>query len=426
MNASCINDVLESHIDQLVEWLDGNGLVGWDPYDLWDSKIGTWMRLRHNLLSRITCYLVSGLSERFPLHTRKLLGVRPAVNAKGVGLLAAAMLELENCGKFKQDRNGGISSNECFSWLDENRISIAGGCGWGYPFDWQTRILIPRNTPTVVNSAIIGDAYWLKYKLYGDLGSLHRCEDICRFFVNGLNRTGGMDGAFCFSYTPLDTFQVHNANLMGAEFLVRIGKEIGASEWLDIGLRATEFSVKQMREDGTLGYWSNEQTGKNNLQDVYHSGFEIRALNSIAEISGNEMCRKVADEYFKTWRRDFFSPRCWPRYLRDEADVVEVHSCAEAILCTTAMFNSGRISRDTLLRITEGVMAAAVKRLWVEIASSGYFASKSYRQWYGTRLVKIPFIRWGQAWMLRALTRLFSTIQGVTAVDRLGACAKVS
>lgn len=395
----------------LVNWLENNGWAGWDPYDIWDNRIGMWMAKRENIFERIASELISRVGSFSPVGLRKVFRVKPRINAKAMGLFAAGFLQLEAVDKVPRQINGEPGYVPCFRWLEEHKVVEFGGCGWGYPFDWRSRVLIPRDTPTVVNSAIIGDAYWLKYKYHGDRDALSQCENICQFIMTGLNRSGNRkDGSFCFSYTPLDNFQVHNANLFGAEFLVRIGTETGQSDWVETGIAAANFSLSEIRADGTLNYWSNEQA-KGIQQDTYHSGFEIRALDSIACQTGSKEFRHAADNYFQTWLKDYFSKDGSPCLGRGRTNVIEVHSCAESLLCTVKMFKSGNFSQELLLKHNQGVLSA-VEKLWVQVASDkGYFASKMHEPFGFDIKVNIPYIRWGQAWMFNALAGLVSVFK---------------
>ncbi len=406
-----LEKVIDYYVDQSLNWLKDNGWAGWDPYDIYDNRIGMWMAKRENLAQRIASGLTSRANNLCPILIRQILRVKPRINAKAMGLFAAGFLQMEAS---EEDPlyliDGKPGYMPCFHWLENHKVEQSGGCGWGYPFDWRSRVLIPRNTPTVVNSAIIGDAYWLKYKFHGDKKALSQCEHICKFFLNGLNRSGHRnDGSFCFSYTPVDDFQVHNANLFGAEFLIRIGLEAGHDDWVETGLNAAKFSLAEIREDGTLNYWSNEQAA-GLQQDTYHSGFEIRALNGIANLTGDKNFRRATDKYFNTWLRDFFSTDGTPCLGRAQTDVIEVHSCAEALLCAANMFEAGNFPRELFLKHVEGVLSAAAK-LWVQEAPDrGYFAPKRYNQFGFDIKVGIPYIRWGQAWMFNAITMIQATI----------------
>lgn len=399
-------DQTKFYLNQLSNWLENNGWAGWDPYDIYDNRIGMWMAKRENIFQSIANGLTSHANEFFPVHLRKALRVKPQINAKAMGLFAAGFLQLEASENAPRLVNGEPGYVPCFRWLEKHKVTRFGGSGWGYPFDWRSRVLIQRNTPTVVNSAIIGDAYWFKYKYHGDKKALSESVNICKFILNGLNRSGHKNnGAFCFSYTPVDKFQVHNANLFGAEFLIRVGMETARDDWVKTGLAAASFSLSEIREDGTLNYWSNDQAG-GLQQDTYHSGFEIRAINGIACITGYKEFQQAADKYFHTWQKDFFSKEGVPCLSRGQTDVLEVHSCAEALLCAAKMFEAGNFSKELFLKHIKSVLSAASK-LWVkEAPDKGYFASKRFKKFGFDIKVDIPYIRWGQAWMFNALVNV--------------------
>jgi hypothetical protein len=396
----------------MLTWVEKNGWAGWDPYDIWDNPIGMWVAKRENIVQRTATGLMSRVAEFLPVALRKVMRVKPQVNPKAMGLFAAAFLHLEASENVPFLINGEPGYLPCFSWLEKHKVVRFGGCGWGYPFDWRSRILIPRNTPTIVNSAIIGDSYWIKYKYHGDKEALSQCENICQFIMTGINRSGyKSDGSFCFSYTPIDNFQVHNANLFGAEFLIRIGTETGRDDWVEAGLSAASFSLSEIRADGTLNYWSNEQA-QGLQQDTYHSGFEIRALDSIARLTGDSKFRQAANRYFATWLRDFFSKQGVPCFLRGQHDVIEVHSCAESLLCAARVFDGGNFSRELFLKHVRQVFDTAVQSLWVQDGTDkGYFAMRNGTHFGVNWKIKIPMIRWGQAWMFNALSTVLSCVR---------------
>ncbi|MDB4264743.1 hypothetical protein N9893_01625, partial [bacterium] len=176
------------------------------------------------------------------------------------------------------------------------------------------------------------------------------------------------------------------------------------------GLAAANFSLSEIREDDTLNYWSNEQA-KGIQQDTYHSGFEIRALNGIACLTGAKEFRQASDNYFSMWLRDFFSKDGAPCFSRMKTDVIEVHSCAEALLCASKMFETGNCSGELFLKHVKGVLFAAAK-LWVQkTPEEGYFASKKHKQFGFEIKVDIPYIRWGQAWMFNALATVQTALR---------------
>ncbi|MBW2003494.1 MAG: hypothetical protein JRI72_02620 [Deltaproteobacteria bacterium] len=73
------------------------------------------------------------------------------------------------------------------------------------------------------------------------------------------------------------------------------------------------------------------------------------------------------------------------------------------------MFESGNFSKELFFKHVKGVLSAAAK-LWVNKSQDqGYFSSKHYKRFGLGIKVDIPYIRWGQAWMLNALAAVYTT-----------------
>ena len=390
----------EKYFNKLNNWVTKNGWEGWDPYDVFDNKIGLWAGIRGNINQKLVMSIMSRLNQSHPLLLRKIFGTKKKVNPKGMGLFASAYTEILYILKNNERYNFKKNQEACFGWLENNKIVKFGGIGWGYSFDWMSRKKIPKNTPTAVNSTIIGDAYWKKYKLFSDDRSLLKCKNICEFIMKGLNRTGKTkNGYFCFSYTPLDNFQVHNANLFAAEFLIRIGLEIDNQEWVDHGLLSANFSINEIREDGTLNYWSNSQS-KDLEQDTYHSGFEIRSLNKIGVLTKISEILDASKYYFETWSKDFFSNSGSPCFVRGDKDITEIHSVAEPILSFNQFFENDFLEKNIYSKRINDILRNSID-LWVDVdEKTGFYAADKIKN----RVNKIPYIRWGQAWMMHAFS----------------------
>ena len=133
-------------VTRLDRWLEHNGWAGYDPYDLlgtpfflYCQRLGSDAPLPARGLRRGALVL----ENRFPRFLRRVLRVQKQVNAKGMGLLAKAYLNLFT--SLGQER---FKSRACeiLNWLVEHPAEGYKGTSWGYPFDWQSRVFIPRGT----------------------------------------------------------------------------------------------------------------------------------------------------------------------------------------------------------------------------------------------------------------------------------------
>jgi len=335
-----------------------------------------------------------------PVALRRVLGVRRRIYAKGMGLLVAAYADL--FAATGQERYL-TKARQCADWLESHKSPGYSGACWGYPFNWQSRIPIPRDTPSSVVSAVVGDGFWRLYQVTGEERYLRVCQDIANFFLAHLRRTFDTDDALCFSYTPLDDFQVHNANLFVAEFLTRVGKETRDAQLLETGVKAGKFALREQNPDGSLVYWGKAQEaryspGGKGWIDHFHSGFEIRLLYGLWKNTGDGSFRQGYQAYYDFYRAKLYLEGGVPNYTPDSHYPVDVHSCAEAILCNATLLPE----QAEALPLLQKVFGWTIGNMEHRPGEYSYWLvqkrSKIVR-------VSIPFIRWGQSWMLRAVSQ---------------------
>jgi rhamnogalacturonyl hydrolase YesR len=396
---------LREAVERLDGWVAANGWAGWDPYDVKGTPAFMALQRRSGRAWRLALGAASRLERAFPLAARRLLGVRPAVNAKAMGLFARGYLHLFQATGEARFRARAL---ECLEWLRDNPTPGLHGLGWGYPFDWQSRRLIPRGTPSSVVSSVAGDAFWTAYQVLGDPAWLRLCERVCDFFERDLNRADVGGGVVCFSYTPLDDFQVHNASLFVAEFLARVGAETGNAARVELGKRAADFALREQNPDGSIFYWSAAQgpAGPGHV-DHYHSGFEIRALFGMGRATGDARYTEAAHRYYRFYRGAFLTDTgggLLPNLRPGRPYPVNVHAAAEAVLLNAELAPHCAEAA----RVLPGVCRWAVENMQTP---EGWFVYQLERQGPVVRAVRIPYIRWGQAWMLLALARALQRVQ---------------
>lgn len=397
-------DLVWSSIVSLDAWLTKNGWAGYDPYDLKGTEI--YQRLiskgaEISVPGRLLRKALLLFENLFPLAARWTLGVKKQINPKGMGLFASGYLDLYRATKKEEYRDKAVY---CLNWLESNHSPGYAGFCWGYPFDWQSVIFIPRGTPSAVVSSVVGDAFWRAYQVLGDQRYLDICESICRFFLDDLNLDQIDPETACFSYTPLDDFHVHNANLFVAEFLIRVGTELDQNEYLQWGKKAVAYALREQNPDGSLFYWGRVQNQNSpDHIDHYHSGFEIRALYQIWKWTADQRIFQAAQRYYRFYLNNLISrtdSSIRPKMKPDALYPVDIHSCAEALLCNTVVSEEFEDARELLPGLSAWILPAMQ-------AKAGWFIYRILGGEKRERRVEIPYIRWGQAWMLRALAAYY-------------------
>ena len=123
------------------------------------------------------------------------------------------------------------------------------------------------------------------------------------FLLNGLYISGSGD-EICFSYTPYERDQVHNANLLGAAYLARLYSITGKKNFLEPASAAVRFSVRRQQADGSWPY------GENKIQqwtDNFHTGYNLLALKKFSEYTGTTEYRENISKGFSFYLNNFFT-----------------------------------------------------------------------------------------------------------------------
>lgn len=394
MTIDSLKDRTFAAVKKLDVWVQQREMAGYDPYDLRGTGLYLWATnpsRRRSLLAKLMRGGFAVIDDNFPISIRRLFGVRPSINAKAMGLFAKAYLNLHSIDECAAWLNKAIA---CLNWLEAHPSRGYSGPCWGYPFDWQSTIFIPKGTPSSVVSWTVGDAFWQMYRITGEQRYLDICEGVCKFFVTDLNCDWPSSDQLCFSYTPVDRMHVLNATLFVGEFLVRVGHETGEVEYERKGRAVANYVIANQNTDGSWAYFGLVDR-KPPTTDHYHTGFVLRMLQSISDATGDRKYEVAVNKGFEFYWNKMFEPSGLPRYLVNKVYPVNIHAIAEALICLKVFNGRYRDTRDRL----QWVLEWALNTMRDE---SGYFYFVKHRN----RTVRIPFMRWGQAWMFLALSEI--------------------
>lgn len=380
--------------ERLYEYCEREGFAGYDPFDGLNSRIFQALPFRHWYTARLGLLQVV---KRSPSAVRRALLVPKGLNPKGLALFALAELSrFRDSGETMHEAN----ARDLLERMSEMQIlgKTPDGhttAGFGYNFDWQSRVFFaPRGTPAIVPTAFASQAYVEAYQVFGDEKYIERAGDICRFVLNGLNRSVDRDDEICFSYTPIDRTVIYNASLLAGECLARVGSIRGNDMYLDIAARTARFVARRQREDGAWIYGENASQG---WADNFHTAYVLLSLVRIANAVpgiGRETDEVIAkgDTY---WLNNFFLDDGTPKYYDNEVFPVDIHSAAAAI----AVLSELRDLDPRMLPMANKVAAWTCENM---LGADGSF----YYQKRRSGIASTPFMRWGQAWMAYALARL--------------------
>lgn len=365
-------------------WVKTREYKGYDPFDLKGARKLLWIQKKRNVRRTFNI-----LSEVFPVVLRRIWKIEKRQNAKAMGLFAKGFLTLF---ELTGDERYSDEVKQCLTWLVNNRSSDWNEYCWGYPFDWQSKILIPENTPSAVVTSIVADSFLSAFRRLNDEQWLNVAVRSCEFIARRLNVVRKSDSQLCFSYTPLDTFQIHNANLLSARILFKVGMETSNNEFLEKANQAVNYALDGQNRDGSWYYWGNDVSGEQGVIDNFHTGFNLRCLQEVQELKNDSRIGESLKKGYEFFKENLLVNHRIPKHTNVRRYPIDIHACAESILCLSIL--SQRF--HDALPIAGSVSEWTLNNMY---SQKGYF----YYRKYPFFTSKIPFIRWGQAWMMLAL-----------------------
>ena len=360
-----------------------NRWSGFDPYDALLSPVAGLQPLRDSRPFRLA---FTQVGKRSPVNLRRLLGIPRTTNSKSFALfLSAASRAPSGTEAHRQ-----IPS--LVAMLRGAAVERWPGTGWGYPFPWQGRsFYLPAGTPTVVVTAFAGEAFLDAHAATGDDRFLSAALDACRFVLEALNRTEDETG-ICLSYSPLDRTAVYNASLLGARLLALTEQRAGRPDLIERARPLVTYALARQRPDGS---WPYGEAGHQGWTDSFHTGFVLGALDVYRRATGDSATAAAVERGARFYAGRLFGPSGEPYYYPDRRYPYDIHSAAQGVLTFLQL-------RDLFPDFAE--RARSVGRWMVEtmLDPEGFF----YYQVRRTHTVRIPYMRWSQAWGVRALAEL--------------------
>ena len=374
---------IEPQITKLQNYIETDGFKGYDPYDALSSPLLRFLSFNQTYL-RIA--FIQAL-KRVPLNVRPLLLINKDHNPKGLGLFLLGYVKLYSLEK-KQEHLQKIQY--LLRLLDSLKSCGYSGHCWGYNFDWQSRAFyLAKYTPTVVNSSFVGHALLDAYEHAGIKEALELAISIKEFILRDLNRYEE-NGTICFSYSPLDHYFVHNANLLGASLLIRIFRHTEERQLKDTALVSLAYSINRQREDGSWPYAEREGS---HWTDSFHTGFNLQALKYFLDLGYGEEYRPKFKKGVRFYQERFFLGDGTPKYFHDRVYPNDIHCSAQAVVFFSQMGPDYR-------SLTDKVLSWLIEHMQ---DPKGYFYFQKTKFYTN----KIPYTRWSQAWAFHALTEYY-------------------
>lgn len=383
--------ILES-IESLYQWVKDQDYYGWDPYDALNSVLIPKLCLDSPNLE----ILATQLNKYSIVNFRPLLKIEKGIDVKGMALFAQAyskMYTLTNDEKYKLDLLN------CMLFLKEKSlVSVYGhNCWAGHYYNYRSadKSILSPSIPDVITTSNVIKAAVESYVILKRDDLIEMAKDGYEFLINFL-LDKSQDGQLYLKYNPLsDDKIVINASAEGLHAICKLMHLFDDKNLKETSYNLTEFLIKTQNMDGSWIY-SKYNSGKVRVQLDFHQGFIIDSLlEYLPFATSNQRDRVISSiqngsKFYK--EKQFFQDgRCHFRYPREYP--IDIHNQAQGIITFSKLTPFNNEFSDFSTQIV----------LWTILHmqdSAGYFYYQKYRFFQN----KIPHMRWGQAWMMLALS----------------------
>lgn len=382
---------MNNSLDALLDYCKSQGFKGWDPYDGLNSKVFKGLGLNKVAFFRLAWIQ---LFKRNPINLRRLFLVPKGYNPKGIGLLLSAyskeliaLKEKKKVNYTDLDEN----VNEIADLLIELRSEGFSGSCWGYNFDWQARggLFFPSGTPTVVATTYAAYGLFDAYEATGNLRYLNVALDAVNFVLKDLSRDYRDDGTFLFSYSiTRGNNTVYNASLLGSKLLSRAYYYKKDESFIDVARGSVQAVMNAQEKDGS---WVYGELPIQSWKDSFHTGFNLECLADYTKYTGDKSFEAGINLGFDYYIKNFFNDEGVPKYYNNEVYPIDIHSPAQLVVTVSSL---GRMKEYRGL--VDKVINWTVNNMQ---APDGFFYYQKKKYW----TIKIPYMRWSQAWMAHSL-----------------------
>jgi hypothetical protein len=323
------------------------------------------------------------------LGVRQLLKVPPSRNPKALGLCLSAYCDLA--------RSGCDVSAEAI-WLKNELIRLrspheADYC-WGYDWDYLSLrgSRLPAFSPNCIASYFCAAAMLEMSEVFDDAEARQIGESVAHFMATRLRRSFESADEVCFSYTPNDKTLIYNSSALTGVFLARIGRLCGNNAYLSLARKAMAFLERGQLETGG---WYYGQLRRQRWIDSFHTSYNVCALLDYQRITGDPVFEEAMLLGHRYYQSIFFTDDGAPKYFHNRLFPIDIHACSQAILHFVTFSSIDATALPSAWKTFHWTMRNLA-------APNGSFYYQRHRLWIN----RTPYMRWGQAWMLRALARL--------------------
>jgi hypothetical protein len=368
------------------DWIEKREYAGFEPYDLLNSPYlqRDWIR------NRFLAAFVIQVGRRWGgLTLRKLLHIPPSLNPKALSLCLLAYCDLQQLGYECRSRIDAVKE-----WLVKLRSINQEYYCWGYDWDFVSLrgSTLPKFQPNCIATYFCARALHQVGLIFGDSQATAMAASACEFLVRTLKRSVETDNWVCFSYTPTDCTRIYNNSALAGALMAQLAIGTKRDEYLSLSRRSMRYLADHQRTDGS---WTYGDARSQQWIDGFHSAYNLCALLDYRSATSDTSFDQAIHKGYEFYKQEFIRKDGAPNYSVSSRYPIDVHSCSQAILTfcrfeaidPQALSFAERTARWTIqhMQSADGAFFYQIRRLRVD---------------------RTPYMRWGQAWMFHALSRL--------------------
>jgi hypothetical protein len=381
----------ESLRDLQARVLETGRVLDWAGYSKHDGLNAPWLEAvagRSRILRLASIQLVM----RCPLHVRPWIGVRPARDPKGLALFSRALLfRARTLG----EDGAAAQARELLDWLLAHPAPGFELLAWGYPYPWQdVGFFAPRHFPNRVVTSNVAQALMDGYETLGERRYLEAAGSVVRFLLEAPRTLFEDADRRCVSYVPSEEVNwiVMDVPALAGAVAARYAALTDDPRLMGEAGRLIRYVVSKQTAYGAWFY--TEPPGASHItHDNYHTGIILDAVLAYGRLSGRDEFAAAYRRGLEYYRDHLFDSDGAPRFMNHRPWPRDIHGAAQGIITFSLAQRATGAGRD----MAERVLRWTLSEMWDP--DSGWFHYQKRR----LASIRIPLLRWGQAWMAYAL-----------------------
>jgi len=391
MNKADILIYLKNDIDKLIEYCSSQEWLGYDPYDGLNSPLFKYSFFNRNKFFRI---LIIQFFKNSPINLRPLFLIRKEANSKGLALCLKSLVMIY---KHNSEKKYLSYINHLINLLIKERATNNLKL-WGYNFDWQSRaFFIKKHSPNFVVSYFVLDSFFELYKLTKEKKYKKIFIESCNVLIDKfLEKRGDKKH---FKYVLNDKKVIHNVNLFGSSLMSKAFAITGDDRFKIVSEETLATSIDYQSDNGSWPYGIERM---HSWIDSFHTCFNLLSFNDFILNTGIRVYEDKLVKGFKYFINNFFTKNYVIKYYDKKTYPIDIHSFAIGLI--------------TLIKLEKYLKD---KEMIIKTYNHINKNFKSEKGTYYFRIYKffknkIPYMRWGQSWLLYSFVILYEYISNKT------------